>query len=63
MPKVEALRERYPEVDIEVDGGLTLDTIGVAAANAIVTGTAVFGAPSPKEVIAKLRGAVQKRLA
>ena len=66
MSKVKALRERYPEVDIEVDGGLGLDTIDAAAdagANVIVAGTAVFGAPSPKEVIARLREAVQKRSA
>jgi len=64
MPKVKALRERYPEIDIEVDGGLSLDTIDVAAdagANVIVAGTAVFGAQSPKEVIAKLREAVHRR--
>lgn len=66
MPKVKALRERYPELDIEVDGGLGLNTIDVAAdagANVIVAGTAVFAAPSPKEVIARLREAVQKRSA
>jgi len=65
MPKVEALRERYPELDIEVDGGLGLGTIGVAAqagANVIVAGTAVFGATDPKAVIAKLRSEVEKSL-
>lgn len=64
MPKVKALRERYPDIDIEVDGGLSLDTIDVAAdagANVIVAGTAVFGAQSPKEVIAKLREAVHRQ--
>jgi ribulose-phosphate 3-epimerase len=65
MPKVEALRKRYPELDIEVDGGLGLGTIDLAAeagANVIVAGTAVFGAQSPKEVIAKLRETVQRNL-
>ena len=64
MPKVQALRQRYPELDIEVDGGLSLGTIDVAAdagANVIVAGTAVFGASSPKDVIAKLREAVESR--
>lgn len=45
MPKVRVLRERYPHVDIEVDGGLSPDTIDVAAsagANWIVAGSAVF---------------------
>jgi ribulose-phosphate 3-epimerase len=66
MPKVQALRERYPDLDIEVDGGIGLGTIGEAAkagANVIVAGTAVFGAKSPREVIGKLRETVQSRLA
>ncbi len=64
MPKVAALRARYPELNIEVDGGLALDTIDQAAdagANVIVAGSAVFGAKDPKEVINKLREAVEKR--
>jgi ribulose-phosphate 3-epimerase len=64
MPKVEALRAKYPELDIEVDGGLGLATIDVAAeagANVIVAGTAVFGAKDPSEVIQKLRDAVNSR--
>jgi len=66
MPKVKALRERYPGLDIEVDGGVGLANIDVAAdagANVIVAGTAVFAAQSPKDVIAKLREAVERRLA
>ena len=31
MPKVEYLRTNYPEMDIEVDGGLSLTTIDEAA--------------------------------
>ncbi|RPB23378.1 ribulose-phosphate 3-epimeras-like protein [Terfezia boudieri ATCC MYA-4762] len=64
MPKVKALREKYPDLDIEVDGGVSLDTIDVAAdagANVIVAGTAVFGAQSPRDAIVKLREAVEKR--
>lgn len=66
MPKVAALRERYPELDIEVDGGLGLGTIEQAAeagANVIVAGTAVFGAADPAEVVRTLRETVQKHLA
>lgn len=65
MPKVQELRKRYPDLDIEVDGGIGLGTIDEAAdagANVIVAGTAVFGAKSPKDVIAKLRETVQSRL-
>lgn len=64
MPKVAELRKRYPELNIEVDGGLSENTIDVAAdagANVIVAGSAVFGAQDPSEVIAKLREAVEKR--
>ncbi|KAK3718595.1 RIBULOSE-phosphate 3-epimerase [Vermiconidia calcicola] len=64
MPKVQALRKRYPELNIEVDGGLsekTVDTAAEAGANVIVAGSAVFGAKDPAHVIAKLREAVNKR--
>lgn len=64
MPKVEALRQRYPELNIEVDGGLsekTIDTAADAGANVIVAGSAVFGAQDPGNVIAALRAAVEKR--
>ena len=64
MPKVAALRKRYPNLDIEVDGGLSEKTIDVAAdagANVIVAGSAVFGADDPAAVIRKLREAVEKR--
>ncbi|KAK7752411.1 RIBULOSE-phosphate 3-epimerase [Diatrype stigma] len=63
LPKVQALRARYPDLNIEVDGGLGPATIGQAAdagANVIVAGTAVFGAQDPAEVIALLRDTVQK---
>ena len=63
LPKVTALRQRYPDLNIEVDGGLGLGTIDQAAeagANVIVAGSAVFGAKDPSEVIAKLREAVNK---
>lgn len=66
MPKVAALRARYPELDIEVDGGLGLGTIEQAAeagANVIVAGTAVFGAADPAEVVRTLRETVQRHLA
>lgn len=64
LPKVQALRARYPDLNIEVDGGLGLGTIDQAAdagANVIVAGSAIFGAADPGDVIAKLRDAVQKR--
>ncbi|KAK9723365.1 RIBULOSE-phosphate 3-epimerase [Basidiobolus ranarum] len=64
MPKVRELRQRYPELDIQVDGGLALDTIDQAAkagANVIVAGTAIFKSASPKDTIALLRKAVDEQ--
>ena len=64
LPKVKALRERYPYLNIEVDGGLseaTVDQAADAGANVIVAGSAVFGAKDPADVINKLRAAVEKR--
>ncbi|QIW96905.1 hypothetical protein AMS68_002423 [Peltaster fructicola] len=64
MPKVEALRKRYPDLNIEVDGGLsekTIDTAAEAGANVIVAGSAVFGAQDPSQVIRALREAVDNR--
>ena len=59
MPKILEIRSRLPDhVDIEVDGGLKVDTVGLAAgagANVIVAGTAVFRAEDPAAVIAALR--------
>jgi len=64
MPKVRALRDEYPELDIEVDGGLGPSTIQEAAsagANMIVAGSSVFK-PNPGAVItiALLRQTVEK---
>lgn len=54
LPKVEALRKNFPWVNIEVDGGITLENAGMVAAagaNALVAGTTVFAGPSPPEVM------------
>ncbi|KAL0088920.1 ribulose-phosphate 3-epimerase [Phycomyces blakesleeanus] len=58
MPKVEALRRAYPGLDIEVDGGLSMETIDASAdagANVIVAGTGIFKAEKPSEVISTFR--------
>jgi len=63
LPKVSSLRRRYPELNIEVDGGLsekTIDQAAEAGANVIVAGSAVFGAEDPGEVIRVLRGGVER---
>jgi ribulose-phosphate 3-epimerase len=56
------LDERGLEVALEVDGGVSLETIGPAAragADVFVAGTAVFGAPDYAQAIAGLRKAAQ----
>lgn len=58
--QVAALRERYPALYIQVDGGLNPETAkltSAAGANVIVAGTAVFKAPSPAQAIQQLRDA------
>lgn len=60
MPKVQVLRSKYPLLDIQVDGGLNVETVKEAAAagaNIIVAGNSVFTAPDPKEAILGLRSA------
>lgn len=65
LPKVTAVRERYPNLDVEVDGGLgpgsTVEAAAEAGANVIVAGSAVFGAKDPGGVITALREAVERR--
>ncbi|KAL9634788.1 MAG: hypothetical protein Q9164_003879 [Protoblastenia rupestris] len=64
LPKVKALREAYPELYIEVDGGLgegTIDQAAEAGANVIVAGSAVFGAEDPAGVIKVLQESVERR--
>lgn len=63
MDKVSALRaeadRRGIDLDIQVDGGIALDTAPVAikaGANVLVAGSAVFGAEDPAEMIKALRG-------
>lgn len=62
MTKVRTLRSNYPNLPIQVDGGLGPDTIDVAAAagaNVIVAGSSVFKS-SPAHAISILRRSVEK---
>ncbi len=64
MHKITRLRkacdETGREIDIQVDGGITPETIAVAAqagANVFVAGSAVFSAPDAAEMVRQLRTA------
>jgi len=58
LPKVDFLRRNYPELDIEVDGGVSLANIQACAdagANMIVAGTSIVSAAEPGAVISSMR--------
>ena len=64
LDKVQALRkyvsERGIDLDIEVDGGINADNIGLctsSGANVIVAGSAIFKAKKPKNVITSMKEA------
>lgn len=61
MSKVREARDLYPELPIEVDGGISPKTVAralKAGANVLVAGSAVFGAEDAEEVIGTLRRGV-----
>lgn len=56
--KIAAIRERYPNLPIEVDGGIKSDTISEAAkagARLFVSGSGVFSSPDYGAAIGELR--------
>jgi ribulose-phosphate 3-epimerase len=60
VKKCSVLRAAYPELLIEVDGGINSQTAAVAAeagANVLVAGSAIFGAADPPQAIADIRAA------
>lgn len=53
------IKSHKKNIDIEVDGGITLDNVGriiQAGANVIVAGSSIFSCPDKKEMIRLLRG-------
>ncbi len=66
LPKVEEAREWVEErdlaTDIQIDGGITLETARLAVsagANVLVAGTTIFGAGDPPTAAAELRRAIE----
>ena len=63
MPKVQELRKKCPNLDIQVDGGLspkTIEQAAAAGANCIVAGSAVFGSKDIPQTIKELKEPVLK---
>ncbi len=63
LTKIRHLRKLKPELDIEVDGGISKKVIGKAfraGANIFVAGSSVFGTKDRKKAIKDLRNAVKK---
>ncbi|KAF6266665.1 Ribulose-phosphate 3-epimerase-like protein [Scenedesmus sp. NREL 46B-D3] len=60
VQKCSGLRQQFPELLIEVDGGITAETAAAAAAagaNVFVAGSAIFGAAEPAQVMQQMRQA------
>lgn len=60
MPKVKALKEKAPNLLVQVDGGIGIETIASSARAGVdvcVAGTSVFKAPCPKQMITDLKKA------
>jgi ribulose-phosphate 3-epimerase len=56
--KIRRLRERYPKLDIEVDGGINPQTISrayAAGANVLAAASAVFSAEDIEKAVEKLK--------
>lgn len=58
IQKIKELRKLKPDLDIEVDGGINLDTVAFvkeAGANVLVAGTAIFKSKDKRKAIDELR--------
>ena len=58
LPKIAEIRRRAPNLDLSVDGGITRETAGQAAAcgiNILIAGTFLFGARDMKAEIEAMR--------
>ena len=65
LEKVKFLRERFPLLDIEVDGGVGPSNIATCAqhgANMIVSGTAIINSKSRRETIETLKNSIMDNL-
>ncbi len=59
LPKIKNLREKYPHVNIGVDGGINLESapqVIQAGANILASGSGVYKSDNIEETIKKLKG-------
>ena len=68
LPKIQEvrqmIRDKNPLCELEVDGGIDLETCKLAVgagANVLVAGSAIYGAPDPQERISALRRCAETR--
>ena len=57
LSKIRNIREKFPDIDIEVDGGINLDNVRDVisnGANMIVAGSSIFNS-DPKYIISKMK--------
>jgi ribulose-phosphate 3-epimerase len=61
LKKCAVARDRFPNLHIQLDGGMNAETAALGAqsgANVIVAGTSVFGSEDVKKAIGIIRSAV-----
>jgi len=61
IPKISALRQKYPDVKIEVDGGISAENVGAVAkagADILVAGSAIFESGEIRIAVEKLKKSV-----
>ncbi|KAL9649119.1 hypothetical protein ABK040_008495 [Willaertia magna] len=65
MEKVKILRHKYPNLNIQVDGGVseeTIDKVAKSGGNVVVAGSAIFKSKDPKQTIQVLRQSIETQL-
>ena len=62
LPKIKALRALHPNLDISVDGGITVDSAAqcaAAGANVLISGTALFKSADMRAEVSAMRSMAQ----
>ena len=65
MPKVKFLRDNFPYLEIEVDGGVGPSNVKICSdngANMIVSGTAIINNKDRREAIRQMKQTVEESL-